>query len=58
MRNARLDELQARIKIGRRNISNLRHVDDITLMGKSERTKELLDEGEGGESKSWLKTKY
>ena len=28
MRNARLDELQARIKIGRRNISNLRLVDD------------------------------
>ena len=36
MRNARLDELQARIKIGRRNISNLRHVDDITLMAESQ----------------------
>ena len=36
MRNARLDELQARIKIGRRNIYNLRHVDDITLMAETE----------------------
>ena len=36
MRNARLDELQARIKIGRRNINNLRHVDDITLMAESQ----------------------
>ena len=32
MRNARLDELQAGIKIGRRIINNLRYVDDITLM--------------------------
>ena len=36
MRNARLDEAQAVIKIARRNISNLRHVDDITLMAESE----------------------
>ena len=36
MRNARLDELQARIKIGGRNISNLRYVDDTTLMEESE----------------------
>ena len=35
MRNARLDELQAEIKIGR-NINNLRYVDDTTLMAKSE----------------------
>ena len=43
MRNARLDELQARIKIGRRNINNLRHVDDITLMAESqEELKSLL----------------
>ena len=35
MRNARLDELQAGIKIGRRNINNLRDVDDITLMAES-----------------------
>ena len=36
MRNAGLDELQARIKIVRRNINNLRYADDITLMAESE----------------------
>ena len=36
MRNARLDELQAGIKIGRRNINNLRYADDNTLMAESE----------------------
>ena len=35
MRNARLDELQARIKIGGRNINNLRYADDTTLMAES-----------------------
>ena len=35
-RNARLDELQARIKIDRRNISNFRYADDTTLMAQSE----------------------
>ena len=43
MRNARLDELQAGIKIGRRNINNLRYVDDTTLMAESkEELKSLL----------------
>ena len=37
MRNARLDELQAGIKIGRRNINNLRYADDTTLWQKSKR---------------------
>ena len=36
MRNAGLDELQAGIKIGGRNINNLRYADDITLMAESE----------------------
>ena len=36
MRNTVLDEAQAGIKISRRNISNLRHVDDATLMAESE----------------------
>ena len=36
MRNVGLDELQAGIKIARRNINNLRYVDDITLMAESE----------------------
>ena len=37
MRMARLDELQAGIKIGGRNINNLRYVDDTTLMQKVKR---------------------
>ena len=36
MRNARLDEAQAGIKIAGRNINNLRYADDTTLMAKSE----------------------
>ena len=36
MRNARLAEAQAGIKIARRNISDLRYVDDTTLMAESE----------------------
>ena len=34
-RNASLDELQSGIKIGRRNINNLRYVDDTTLMAEN-----------------------
>ena len=36
MRNTRLDELQAGIKIVRRNINNLRYGDETTLMAESE----------------------
>ena len=36
MRNAELDELQAGIKIGRRNINNLRYADDTTVMAECE----------------------
>ena len=36
MWNARLDVAQAGIKISRRNINNLRHADDTTLMAESE----------------------
>ena len=36
MRNARPDESQARIKISRRNINNLRYADDATLTAESE----------------------
>ena len=53
MRNARLDEAQAGIKIARRNINNLRYTDDTILMAKTEE-EEPLDEGERGEWKSWL----
>ena len=43
MRNARLDELQADIKIGGRNINNLKYADDTTLMVESkEELKSLL----------------
>ena len=36
MGNARLEEAQAGIKIAERNINNLRHADDTTLMAESE----------------------
>ena len=36
IRNAGLEEAQARIKIARRNINNLRYADDTTLMAESE----------------------
>ena len=42
MRNAGLDEAQARIKIARRNINNLTYADDTTLMAESEELKILL----------------
>ena len=42
MKNARLDETQARIKIAGRNINNLRYADDTTLMAESEELKSLL----------------
>ena len=50
MRNARLEEAQAGIKIAGRNINNLRYADDTTLMAESDRiTKKPLDENERGE---------
>ena len=36
MRNAGLEEAQARIKIARRNINNHRYADDTTIMAESE----------------------
>ena len=36
MRNAGLEETQAGIKVARRNLNNLRYVDDTTLMAESE----------------------
>ena len=42
MRNARLDEAQAGIKIAGRNINNLRYADDTTLMAVSEELKNIL----------------
>ena len=42
MRNARLEEAQAGIKIARRIVNNLRYADDTTLMAESEELKNLL----------------
>ena len=42
MRNAGVDELQAGIKIARRNINNLRFADDTTLLAESKELKSLL----------------
>ena len=49
MRNAVLDEAQARIKIAGRNINNLRYADDTTLTAENEEELELLDDSERGE---------
>ena len=52
MRNGGLDEAQARIKIARRNINNLKYADDTTLMAESKELKSLLmkvgEEGDRG----------
>ena len=42
MRNAGLEEAQAGIKISGRNINNLRHADDTTLMAESKELNSLL----------------
>ena len=56
MWNARLDESQAGIKIARRNIINLRYVDDTTLMAKSEeKLKSLLMKVKEESEKAGLK---
>ena len=57
MRNARLNEAQARIKVAGRHINNLRYADDTTLTAENEEELESLDEGEGGDL-SWLKTQH
>ena len=46
MRDARLDEAQAGIKIAGRNVNNLRYTDDTTLMAGTEEELESLDERE------------
>ena len=49
MRNTGLEEVQAGIKIARRNINNLRYADDTTLMAESEEELKSLNESERGE---------
>ena len=57
MSNAGMEEAQARIKIARRNINNLRYADDTTLMAESEEElKSLLMKVKEESGKSWLKT--
>ena len=55
MRNARLDEAQAGIKIARRNTNNLRYADDTTLTGESEELKSLLMKVKEESEKAGLK---
>ena len=56
MRNAGLDEAQARIMIVKRNINNLRYADDTTLMAESkEELKNLLMKVKEESEKSGLK---
>ena len=56
MRNAGLKETQARIKIARRNISNLRYAVDTTLMAESEELKSLLMKEESEKAGLMLNT--
>ena len=58
MRNAGLDEAQARIKIDRRNINNLRYADDTTLMAERKEVKSLLMKVKEESENSWLKTQH
>ena len=59
MKNPGLEEAQARVKIARRNINNLRYADDTTLVTESkEELKSHFDESERGKRKSWLKTQH
>ena len=57
MQNARLDEVQAGIKISRRNTYHLRYTDDTTLVAESEEElKIFLMKVKEESEKSWLKT--
>ena len=59
MRNAGLDKAQARIKIAGRNINNLRHANDTTLMADSEEElKSLLMKGKEESEKVGLNSTF
>ena len=59
MRNTGLDEALAGIKIAGRNINNLKHRDDTTLMAEhKEELKSLLMKVKAESKKSWLKTPH
>ena len=55
MRNARLEEAQAGIKIAGRNINNYRYIDDTTLMAESKELKCLLMKVKEESEKAGLK---
>ena len=58
MQNAGLDEAQAGIETARRNINNVRYVDNTTLIAESEEELKRLLMKVKGEWKSWLKTQH
>ena len=59
IQNARLDELQAGIKIARRNVSNLRYANDTTLMAETkEELKSLLMRVQEDSEKTDLKLNF
>ena len=58
MQNARLDEIQAGIKIARGNINNLRYANDTSLMAESEEKLKSFSMRIKEESESWLKTQH
>ena len=58
MWNARLDDVQAGIKIARRNINNFRYCRWHPPYGRKQRTKGPLNESERREWKNWLKTQH
>ena len=55
MRNAGLDEVQARIKIARRNTNNFRYAEDTTLMAESKELKNFLMKVKEKSEKTGLK---
>ena len=58
MRNAKVDEAQAIIKISGRNINNFIYADDTTLMAESEEQKSLLMKVKEESEKNWLKAQH
>ena len=59
MRNVRLDEAQAGIKIARRNVNNLRYADDTTLMAENKQElKSLLMKVKEESEKAGLKLNF
>ena len=58
MQNAGLGEAQARIKIARRSINNLRYADDTTFMSESKELKSLLLKVKEDSENAGLKLKF